>query len=179
MSDKMMFCWRNVFSRVVNTAFHMLSREKFWDKRVFLQKKMFDILFCFWMKKFRICGRSFQQGCQKQNPRDQRNFLVKLHLEEDTTLCLLMVVLRKTWFAKKSRFVSKAFNASSGTFYGTKSWKKQNLSNFWAVSENVLGFWHNGVGRVAKTAFHVTRATFGLNWTFFQKNCTFNTSPDF
>ena len=39
MSEKMMFCWRNVFSRVVNTAFHMFSREKVWEKRVFLQKK--------------------------------------------------------------------------------------------------------------------------------------------
>ena len=55
----------------------MFSREKLWDKRVFFQKNMFDILFCFWMKKFRICGRSFQQGCQKQNPRDQRNFFGK------------------------------------------------------------------------------------------------------
>ena len=38
------------------------------------------------------------------------------------------------------------------------------------MSENVLGFWHNKVGRVSKTAFHVTRANFGLNWTFFSKN---------
>ena len=102
MSEKKMFCWRNVFSGVVNTAFHMFSRGKLWDKRVFFPKKnMFDILFCFWIKKFRICGRNFQWGCQKQNPRDQRNFLVKLYLEEDTTLCLLMVVQRKIWFAQK------------------------------------------------------------------------------
>ena len=53
------------------------------------------------MKKFRICGRSFQQGCQKQNPRDQKNFLVKFYSEEDTTLYLLMVFLRKIWFGKK------------------------------------------------------------------------------
>ena len=39
MSEKMMFCWRNVFSGVVNTAFHMFSREKLWDKRVFFQIK--------------------------------------------------------------------------------------------------------------------------------------------
>ena len=39
MSEKEMFCWRNVFSGVVNTAFHMFSREKLWDKRVLFQKK--------------------------------------------------------------------------------------------------------------------------------------------
>ena len=41
MSEKMMFCWRNVFSRVVNNTFHMFSREKLWDKRVFFQKKKY------------------------------------------------------------------------------------------------------------------------------------------
>ena len=88
MSEKMIFRWRNIFSGVVNTAFHMIcSAEKnFKTNGLFSKKNMFDILFWFWMKKFRICGRSFQQGCQKQNPRDQRNFLVKLYLEEDTTL---------------------------------------------------------------------------------------------
>ena len=52
-----------------------MSRENLWDKRVFSPKKSkFDILFWFLMKKFRICGRSFQQGCPKQNPRDQKTF---------------------------------------------------------------------------------------------------------
>ena len=53
------------------------------------------------MKNFRICDRSFQQGCQKQNSRDQRKFLVKLYLEEYTTLSLLMVFMRKICFAIK------------------------------------------------------------------------------
>ena len=60
-----------------------------------------------------------------------------------------------------------------------KFWKKQNLSNFWAVSENVLGFWHNKFGRVAKTAFHVTRTTFGVNWTFFKKTALLILLPNF
>ena len=86
------------------TPHSICSAEKnFETKGFFCQKDMFDNFFCFWIKKFRICGTSFQQGCQKQNPRDQRNFLVKLYLEEDTILCLLMVVLRKVWFAKKTQ----------------------------------------------------------------------------
>ena len=101
MSEKLPVSWRNIFDGVVNTAFHM-STEKIWDKRVFSPKNIkFDILFWFLMKKFRICGRSFRQGCPKQNPRDQRNFFVKFYSEEDTTLYLLMVFLRKIWFAKK------------------------------------------------------------------------------
>ena len=47
------------------------------------------------------------------------------------------------------------------------------------MSENVLGFWHNEVGRVAKTAFHVTRTTFGVYWTVFQKKYNFNIFPTF
>ena len=101
MSEKLPVSWRNIFDGVVNTAFHM-SRENLWDKRVFSPKKSkFDILFWFLMKKFLTCGRCFQQGCQKQNLRDQRKFLVKLYLEEYTTLYLLMLFLRKIWFAKK------------------------------------------------------------------------------
>ena len=38
MSEKMVFCWRIVFSGVVNTAFHRFIREKLWDKRVFFEK---------------------------------------------------------------------------------------------------------------------------------------------
>ena len=102
MSEKKMFCWRNVFSGVVNTAFHMFSREKVWDKRVFFKKKICLTFFsAFEWRNSGFVAEVFNKGCQKQNPRDQRNFLVKLYLEEDTTLCLLMVVLRKIWFAKK------------------------------------------------------------------------------
>ena len=91
-----------IFLAELLTPHSICSAEKnFGTKCFFPKKNMFDILFWFWMKKIRICGRRFQQGCQKQNPRDQRNFLVKLYLEEDTTLCLLMVFLRKIWFAKK------------------------------------------------------------------------------
>ena len=43
------------------------SEKKFEKKGFFSKKNMFDILSCFWMKKFRICGRSFQQGCQKKS----------------------------------------------------------------------------------------------------------------
>ena len=61
------------------TPHSICSAEKNFETKGFFSKKnMFDKIFCFWSKKFRICGRSFQQGCQKQNPRDQRNFLVKL-----------------------------------------------------------------------------------------------------
>ena len=41
------------------------------------------------------------------------------------------------------------------------------------MSENLLGLWQNNFGSVAKTAFHVTRATFGVNWTFFPKKMQF------
>ena len=82
MSEKMLVCWRKVFSGVVNNAFHY-SRERIWDKRVFfLKKNKFDILFSFWMKKFQICGRSFRHWCQKQNPCDQRKNLIEFFLKE-------------------------------------------------------------------------------------------------
>ena len=82
---------------------HFIGPERGFETNGFFfpQKSKFDILFWFWRKKFRICGRRFRQGCSKQNPRDQRNFLVKLYLEEDTTFDLLMVFLRKLWFARK------------------------------------------------------------------------------
>ena len=151
---------------------YVQQRETLRQKGFFPKKNTFDIFFCFWMKKFRICG-TFQQGCQNQNPRDQRNFLLKVYLEEDTTLCLLMIFLGKIWFAKNSMFVSKAFFVSSGTFCGSNFLEKQNFSNFWALSENLLGFWPKKFGKVAKTTFHVARATFGLNSTFFQKKLHF------
>ena len=71
------------------------------QKCFFSKKNKFDIFFSFRMKKIRISGKSFQQGCQKQNPRDQRKFLVKLYLDEHTTLILLMVFVRKIFFARK------------------------------------------------------------------------------
>ena len=96
---------------------YVLQRKALKENGFFSEKiNMFDILFWFWMMKFQICGRRFRQGCQKQSPRDQRNFLVKRSLEEGTTLYPLMVFLRKFWFARNSSFVSKAFYASSGTF---------------------------------------------------------------
>ena len=101
MNNKLPVSRRNVFKGVLNTTFHM-SREMLWDKSVFFSKKSkFDIFFWFRMKKFRVCGRSFQQGCQRQNSRDQRKFLVKLRLEEYTTLNLLMVFVRKICFGRK------------------------------------------------------------------------------
>ena len=39
MSEKMMVCWRKVFSGTVNTAFHMFCREKLSEKRVFFLRK--------------------------------------------------------------------------------------------------------------------------------------------
>ena len=70
-------------------------------QKCFFWKYRFDIFFWFRMKKIRICGRSFQQGCQRQNSRDQRKFLVKLYYEQYTTLNLLMVFVRKICFARK------------------------------------------------------------------------------
>ena len=88
--------WRSCQHRIP-----YVHRKKLRQAGFFPKKSKFDILFWFLMKKFRICGRSFRQGCPKQSPRDQRNFLVKLYSEEDTTLYLLMVFLRKIWFAIK------------------------------------------------------------------------------
>ena len=106
-----------VFLKGLSTP-HFLCPEKSFETKVFFSKKKskFDIFFWFRMKKFGICGRSFQQGCQRQNSRDQRKFLVKLRLDERTTLNLFMVFVRKICFAENSRFVSKAFYASNGTF---------------------------------------------------------------
>ena len=72
-------------------------------QKCFFFKKNISLTFFFWfrMKKFRICGRSFQQGCQKQFLRDQRKLLVKLYSEDYTTLNLLMVFVSKIWFAIK------------------------------------------------------------------------------
>ena len=105
-----------VFLKGLSTPHSICPEKSFETKVFFLKKNKFDIFFWFIMKKFRICGRSFQQGCQRQNSRDQRKFLVKLCLDEHTTLNLLMVFVRKICFAENSRFVSKAFYASSGTF---------------------------------------------------------------
>ena len=103
--------WRSCQHRIP-----FVERKALRQKCFFLKKNRFDIFFWIRRKKFRICVRNFQQGCQKQNSRDQRKFLVKLYLEEDTTLYLLMVFLRKIWFAKNSRFVSEALYAPNGTF---------------------------------------------------------------
>ena len=88
--------WRSCQHRIPYVHGKSLRQAGFFPK-----KSKFDILFWFLMKKFLTCGRCLQQGCQKQNLRDQRKFLVKLYLEEYTTLYLLMVFLRKIWFAKK------------------------------------------------------------------------------
>ena len=90
-----------VFLKELSTPHSICPEKSFETKVFFLKKNKFDIFFWFRMNKFRICGRSFQQGCQKQNSRDQRKFLVKLYLEEYTTLNLLMVYVRKICFAWK------------------------------------------------------------------------------
>ena len=90
-----------VFLKELSTPHSICPEKSFETKVFFLKKNKFDIFFWFRMNKFRICGRSFQQGCQKQNSRDQRKFLVKLYLEEYTTLNLLMVFVRKICFAWK------------------------------------------------------------------------------
>ena len=90
-----------VFLKELSTP-HSICPEKCFETKVFFLKKKISLNFFFFrMKKFRICGRSFQQGCQKRNSRDQRKFLVKLYLEEYTTLSLLMVFVRKICFARK------------------------------------------------------------------------------
>ena len=131
-----------VFLKGLSTP-HSICPEKSFETKVFFSKKKskFDILFWIRMKKFRICGRSFQQGCQRQNSRDQRKFLVKFCLDEHTTLNLLMVFVRKICFAENSRFVSKAFYANSGTFSGTKFWRNKTFLTFghWAKI-----FWVSG-----------------------------------
>ena len=84
------------------TPHSICSAEKNFETKGFFSKQICLTFFsAFEWRNSGFKGRTFQQGCQKQNPRDQRNFLVKLYLEEDTTLCLLMVVLRKIWFAKR------------------------------------------------------------------------------
>ena len=98
-----------VFLKELSTKHSICPEKSFETKVFFLKKNKFDIFFWFRMKKFRICGRSFQQGCQKQNSRDQRKFLVKLYLEEDTTLNLLMVFVRKICFARKFQVRQKGF----------------------------------------------------------------------
>ena len=96
-------CWflSETFSAELSTPHSTCLEKSFETNEFFSPKGKFDCLFWFWTKKFRIEGRSFQHGCQKQNPCDQRKFLVKLYLEEYTTLNLLMVFVRKICFAGK------------------------------------------------------------------------------
>ena len=112
MSEKLLVSWRNNFSGVVNTAIHM-SREKLWDKRVFFPKKNFNCLFWFLMKKFRIYGRRVSKT-NSTWPEElfgktlfggRYDFTSFDGFSEENLIC-----------NKNSRFVSKAFYASSGTF---------------------------------------------------------------
>ena len=167
-----------VFLKELSTP-HSICPEKSFETKVFFLKKMFGIFFWFRMKKLRICGRSFHQRCQKQNLRDQRKFLVKLYLEDYTTLNLLMVFVRKICFARKLQVRQYGILRVRWNILRDKILKKQNLSNFWTPSENLSGFWQNNFGRVAKTAFQVSRATFGVNWTFFRKNAILILFPIF
>ena len=81
---------------------HSICPAKSFEAIEFFSKKYkFDILFWFWMKSFRIYGRSFRQECQKQNPCDQKKKFINFFLKEGTTLYFVMVFLRKRWFARR------------------------------------------------------------------------------
>ena len=81
--------------------FPYIQRKALRQKCFFFKK--INLTFFFWirMKKFRICGRSFQPGCQKQNPCDQRKNGIKFSSGGGTILYFVMVFLRKLWFARK------------------------------------------------------------------------------
>ena len=170
-------CWflgETILSEL-STPHSICSAENFFGQNGFFSLKInkFDIFFWFWMTKFQICGTSFRQECQKQCPRDQRTSLVKRSLGEDTTLYLLMVFPRKFWFARKLQFRQWNILRVQWNTLSDKILEETNFSNFWVLSKNVLDFWQNKFGRVAKTPIHVTRATFGVNWTFFRKKMQF------
>ena len=64
------------FRRSCQHRIPFVQRNALRQKGFFSKNYKFDILFWFWMKKFRIYGRRFRQGCQKQNPCDQKKKLI-------------------------------------------------------------------------------------------------------
>ena len=118
-----------------------IQRNTFGQK-VFIRKEhVFHSLFCFWVKNFQFFGKSLRQRCQNRELSDQKNFLRKFRSNEDTILYIFKVLPKEVWLPKNYRSVRKAFYVYSGTFWGTNFRRKQNFSNFVALSENLPGFW--------------------------------------
>ena len=55
--------------------------------------------------------------------------------------------------------------------------RSKNFLFFWALNENLSGFWQDEFDRVAKTAVHVIREALGIKWLF-QIESTSNRFPE-
>ena len=129
----MLVSWRNFFSGVVNTAFHV-SRETLRDKILFSKKTKTCLFFPnlneenpdFWQKFSRRVSTtkstSPEEHFEKTFFGRRYNFGSFHGFSEENLIC-----------QKISMFIGKAFRVSSGTFWGRNFWKKQSFSNFCAL----------------------------------------------
>ena len=88
--------YRSCQHRIPYLQRNALRQKGFFPKKIFLT--FFSDL------EWRNSGfvaEVFDKGVQNKIHETRGTFLVNLYLEEDTTLYLLMVFLRKIWFAKK------------------------------------------------------------------------------
>ena len=179
MSETMMFYWRNVFSGVVNTAFHKFVREKLWDKRVFFRKKYVWHSFLFLNEEIPDLWQKFSTRVSKTKstwPEElfgktlfggRYNFMSFDGFSEEN-------LIRKKTQCSSVRHSSCPVEHSKGQISGRK--KTFLTFGLWARK-----FWVSGTTKLAELPkLHSMWLEQILDKIelFFKKRCTFNTSPE-
>ena len=180
MSGKMMFCWRNVFSGVVNTAFHMFSREKLWDKRVFYRKKYVWHSFLLLNEEIPDLRQKFSTRVSKTKSTWPEELFGKTLFGGRYNLMSFVGCSEENLICKKTQCSS--VRHSSCPVEHSKRRNSGRNKTFRIFGQWARLFWVSGTSKLPELPkLHSMWLEQLLDWIelFFKKNRTFNISRDF
>ena len=164
---------RKKFSGVFNTALHV-SRETFWDKTFFFcEKKLFWLCLLILIVESVDFGKIFNKCVKTEFNVTSTTFWKKFLGKESQFYIFLCFFLRKSWFWNVQVCQEGSLGAQRNTLGDNSLEEIKIICIFWALNENLSGFWQNEFDRVAKTAVHVIREALGIKWFFFKKKIKF------
>ena len=151
---------------------HFMCPEKHFETKSFFfgEKHKLDSVCWFSMENFRLFGKMFQQEGPYQIFRDQRNIL-KFFLKKIQLYLFSRFFSRKLWLARKLRVRQIGVLSVQSNISMDRETGRNKIFLTSGLRARVFQvFRRKKFCRVAKTAFHVTRATCGVNWFFSRKS---------
>ena len=139
----------------------------------FSKKNDFESIFWLWVKKFLFWPKT-SPGVSKLKCTCPNTILNKFP-EKNHFHLSLRNLLRKFWIAQKLGFCHEGILRLQRIFWRDNFLEETNIRKLLNSEPESFGFLVKKNSRVAKTAFHVTRALFGVKRTFLRKT-TSNTS---